>query len=430
MLLQSIPDGGEKRESAMSRAEFQLQQLESRICLSLSFAPPVGSAVGPVTEMAVGDFNRDGRADAAVWGGSNASVRILAGSGDGKFMQVAAVFAGTNVSDLEAADLNADGNLDLVAANKNELGTATVLLGDGAFSFKPAGSYFVGGQTQDLAVGDFDGNKIPDIAAANAEMWSPYPWSDMPSRFAAGLLRGLGGGTFARVMVIPLSDAQTHIATGDVDGNGRLDAVFGGPASMMMGPIPQSLIHVVLNRPAIAASVSAYYAVRQFVAFAGDVAGLALADLGADGRGRRDLAAVQKYPTGNGSNATLHTMLSNGDGTFARKAVVNADVFNPAGLSVGDLDRDGLTDFIVTGGDPRPVIAIYPPLGLASILRGTGGGAVAPPQRFYAGPSPVAQSLADLNNDGRLDILAGNVSGVSALLNTTASPPATADPPV
>ena len=402
----------------------ELQRLESRICLSVSFAPPVRSPVGPVTEMAAGDFNGDGIADLAVWAGSNTAptttpppVRILIGDGAGHFKELGQAFAGTNVSDLEAADLNGDGRLDLVAANNNPYGTVTVLMGDGAGSFRPT-RYFIGAQTRDVVVGDFDNNGTADIMAANFDMWSPLPSSDMPSRFGAGLLLGRGSGKFGRVQMIPLIDGQTHVVAGDVDHNGRLDAVFGGPFSMSLAPVERALVHVALNRPNNA--TTAGFVVKQFSPFVGKVAGLALSDL--DANGLDDLAAVQDFPTNttfSTGSATLHTFLSNGDGTFALKSAVNAQVLRPAGLSAGDLDRDGLVDFVITGSDPRPVIAIYPPPGLASVLLGTGGGGVAAPQLFDAGPAASVQALADANNDGLLDIVTGAPTGVSALLNTT-----------
>jgi hypothetical protein len=401
----------------------ELQKLEPRICMSLSFAPPVGSAVGAVSEMASGDFNRDGIVDLAVWGGSNApttsniagsAVRILAGSGKGKFYEIGRIWAGANVSDLEAADVNRDGRLDLVVANNNGYGTATVLLGNGDGTFRSTRSYFIGANPQDLAIGDFDNNGWLDIMAANREMWSPLPWSDMPSRFGAGLLRGTGFGRFSRVTMIPLIDGQTHVVTGDVDGNGRLDAVFGGPFSMSLGPAARALIHVALNRPT--STTNSWFQVSQFSPFLGTVGGLGLSDL--DGDGRDDLAAVQS-PGNNIGLATLHTFISDGDGTFTLKASMSTEVYQPVGLSLGDVDKDGVTDFVVSGADPRIVIAIWPPPGAASVMLGTGGGGIGKPTLFATGRHAAVQVLADLNNDGLLDIVTGGVTGVSALLNTT-----------
>jgi hypothetical protein len=137
---------------------FQFQPLESRTCLSLSFATPVNSQVGPVAEMAVGDFDRDGFADLAVWNGAGAfaaipMLRILAGDGHGKVHEVSRAFAGSDVADLEAADLNRDGSLDLVAANGGA-GTATVLLGKGDGTFSAGRSNYVRADTRDVVVAD------------------------------------------------------------------------------------------------------------------------------------------------------------------------------------------------------------------------------------------------------------------------------------
>jgi hypothetical protein len=70
----------------------------------------------------------------------------------------------------------------------------------------------------------------------------------MPSRFGGALLRGLGKGRFGRVSMIPLIDGQTHVAAGDVNGDGRLDAVFGGPFSMSLAPVNRALLHVAINQ--------------------------------------------------------------------------------------------------------------------------------------------------------------------------------------
>ena len=83
-----------------------------------------------------------------------------------RFKEIARAYAGPNITDLEAADLNRDGKLDLIAANSsntNGYGTVTVLLGSGDGTFassnssaaNAARSYFVGANTRDIAVAPF-----------------------------------------------------------------------------------------------------------------------------------------------------------------------------------------------------------------------------------------------------------------------------------
>jgi hypothetical protein len=80
----------------------------------------------------VGDFNNDGKLDIA--SGSNAGIGILLGKGDGTFQTPTffAPFSGQVIL-TAAADLNNDGNLDLVA-----FGSGILLRnGDGTFDALP-----------------------------------------------------------------------------------------------------------------------------------------------------------------------------------------------------------------------------------------------------------------------------------------------------
>jgi len=97
---------------------------------------------GGVVAVAVGDLNGDGRND-AVAAGSGAFAALL-GDGSGGFAPLAgspfstATAAGDSVDDIAAADMNRDGQVDVVTANRN--GSVSVLLNDetGLLSPSPA----------------------------------------------------------------------------------------------------------------------------------------------------------------------------------------------------------------------------------------------------------------------------------------------------
>src|SRR5438093_13502678 len=65
-----------------------------------------------------GDFNADGALDLAVACRSANTVVILRGSGTGSFVNVGRFSPGLRPGDVEAADLNGDGKLDLIAGNE------------------------------------------------------------------------------------------------------------------------------------------------------------------------------------------------------------------------------------------------------------------------------------------------------------------------
>jgi hypothetical protein len=94
----------------------------------LGAAQPGGSG-----DLALGDFNNDGRMDAAVadqLGAPTGNLSVFAGNGDGSFQSLIRLDLLTGGNDPEgvaAADLNGDGLVDLVAANSGDAAVGVLL---------------------------------------------------------------------------------------------------------------------------------------------------------------------------------------------------------------------------------------------------------------------------------------------------------------
>jgi hypothetical protein len=186
-----------------------------------TFAAPVQYYVGSGTgNLAVGDFNDDGKLDVAVADGEGApstpiGIAILLGNGDGTFQPAtfntplgSTAAANAGVFNVFAADVNGDGNVDLLATTLNAQSSTQlqVLLGNGDGTFTPSTTISnTGGVLQAM---DFNGDgKIDLLVASDSGILS--------------LLLGNGDGTFGNP--IPLLPGPGSIVVADFNGDNRPD---------------------------------------------------------------------------------------------------------------------------------------------------------------------------------------------------------------
>src|SRR5207245_1293426 len=96
----------------------------------------------------------------------------------------------------------------------------------------------------------------------------------------------------------------------------------------------------------------------------------------------------------------VSVLLNNGDGTFA-KPVHYASDDTPNYVAVADINGDGKLDLITANGGGRSV----------SILLGNGNGTFQSARNFAVGLIPNALAVGDFNNDGRLDVAVADQAG-------------------
>ena len=191
----------------------------------LSFAPgsPFSVESNPHPHgIAVADLNGDKKPDIAVDSWAENKVLVIFGKGDGTFQTPGTKFDVSKMpyQRLRTADLNDDGNPDIVTSNF-EAASVSVLLGDGRGNFTrkdfPAPLDPFG-----IAIADLNGDHHLDIAIGHYSGQGTDP-----SKNALSVLYGDGKGNFSPAKGSPFSTGNYPgaVAAGDLNGDGIADIV-------------------------------------------------------------------------------------------------------------------------------------------------------------------------------------------------------------
>ncbi len=204
-----------------------------------TFQPSRDIEVGRgMSEVAVGDFNRDGIRDLAIAGDQGAVYR-LDGVGDGTFVQRATMIVVVDTfsipaTDIDVADFNGDGIQDLVVAVPHNGSRTAIVIGNGDGSFRAPTILTEPNLLipQQQAVADFNGDGFQDLALSLGDGTSGV----------MEIRNGNGDGTFQpRVLYLPPppnSVGGINILAANLNGDGRPDIALlrGGafPAFLVM----------------------------------------------------------------------------------------------------------------------------------------------------------------------------------------------------
>lgn len=173
---------------------------------------PINSGQTYPKGLAAADFNNDEHIDLAIGGGNN-KLGISLGAGDGTFGAISYTTLATDsgIYFIASADLNNDGNQDVVTVNYL-LDTISILLGNGAGGFAAPVHMTVGDTPHSVTIADIDGDDYMDLLVCN--FGSNY----------VSVHRGIGDGTFVEPVNYPVATPKS-VAVDDFNGDGIPDFV-------------------------------------------------------------------------------------------------------------------------------------------------------------------------------------------------------------
>ena len=280
----------------------------------------------------MGDFDGDGRSDIAATGGTGWNTLPVAFSnGDGTFRvtnKPIAKFSGlaalVNKDNIAVGDFDGDGKDDIAIAGGSQTASLPIAFSNGDGTFRVTnlpiahfGTWANSGEPM-LVSADFNNDSRDDLAlVGGAEEPSGAPWATIPVAFSNG------DGTFRvtndAVNTLPglaneVPRSFVFAAAGDFDGDGKGDIALAGGQGWQSIPIAFSVGNGTFrfsNQPVP----------NNFATFATQARSLVAGDFNRDGR--MDLAL-----TGGAGWNTVPVAFSKGDGTFQ---VTNENVNGFAG---------------------------------------------------------------------------------------------------
>jgi len=229
--------------------------------------------------------------------------------------------------------------------------------------------YDTGATPWSVATGDLNGDGRLDLVTANSTSNN------------VSVLLGNGDGTFGTKVDYATGSDPHCVALGDLNGDGRLDLATANGSS--------NSVSILLGEGDGTFALNTDYATGSLSWT------VAISDLNGDGK--PDLAVANR------SSNTVSILLGNGDATFRPKVDYGVGR-DPFFVAIADVSGDGKPDLVTANSTSNSV----------SVLLGVGDGSFGASADYQAGSSPRSVGIGDLNGDNKPDLAVANLHDPSS----------------
>ena len=291
---------------------------------------------------------------------------------------------------MTAADVNGDGKPDLIVANESA-NTVSVLLNTtpapattfDANSFAAQQTFATGSDPFSVTAADVNGDGKPDLIVANGT-------GNTVSVLLNTTSPGAATPSFAAQQTFATGSDPFSVTAADVNGDGKPDLIVANQSD--------NTVSVLLNTTAPGAATPSFAAQQTFATGSGPVS-VTAADVNGDGK--PDLIVA------NENDNTVSVLLNTTAPGAATPSFAAQQTFAtgsvPASVTAADVNGDGKPDLIVANEGDNTV---------SVLLNTTAPGATTPSfaaqQTFATGSGPASVTAADVNGDGKPDLIVAN----------------------